>query len=512
MSDDNKSSLAEQALAGNQIENEIDDFAFLEEDDNVTEEPTSVGGDVTKSFFTMAIDPIKGEDEEEYHATVSLPLLRLPISQLQDLTDVDLISKTNQSALQLGQIYEQYLSSGVQNAQNYLDEKRMMEGDWQQGLVKGERLLRASLSQALLEGKKSSMTGLGAITAMDIVSGVKGYGNLYVHSCGFKLRAKRPHLRDIANLFRRIGTDKRAVGLATGGVGYSADAVYLYEHLLTFLNEHIVSTNIEGYTPSWLPQILTPEGMDEILLGLAGMMHQKGFKYARACVGNLEKCTHVERGILDITECTWFDNSRLTDAHRDHQAKAGRIKLEDVKKYQSDIELLKSEKQVSDNVTVIYKKANMEDIATCGNLWIQGITDSIKKAFAQDPSYNERVGYLNNQMDITAITAYVPYIDKLIMMIDGDEVIVEDMDAIRKTLENQVGTNDELLGKVVQGVLEFQAANQIVVWGTPNYTCPECGKAQVSDNHGAFGTIIPHGVKETFMSLGGRWLSKQSTQ
>lgn len=470
--------------------------------------PVSVKEDVTTNYFTMRVDPIKsveGEDDKT-ELEVSLPLLRLPVEQLENITNIDNISTTDNRTKEILTVVGNFLADNLPSAQAWISEDTMKEGDWHQGLLSETgRSLHFGLINAKLGDKKGNLSVTQARTAMDLVSGLSGYGGTPVYSGLFIVRLKRPTLGAVANLFRRIATDKRVVGLSTSGAGYSCESVYLDQHLIRFVADHIASANIKDYSPEILPSILTDNALDELLVSLLAMMHQKGFKYARACVGSIEKCTHVERGTIDIAESHWVDNKKFSDEQKAFIHARKEVSLKELKDQQSKFVLKERHQRINDQIDIVCKMAYLDDKIAAGERWIKEISESIDNAFQQSPSQAERIAYLNEQMDISNIAIYVPFIDELHTIIDDEVNIIKDQDAIRKALVDQVGVNNELLGKIANAILKFQALNQISVWGTPNYTCPNCSKEQITENHGAFGSIIPHGVKETFLSLGKRW-------
>lgn len=495
-------------------DNNVNDFDFLSDvnTNGFTEEKNKEldsKEDTTTNYFTVRVDPIKSVDtgDSVEGLEVSLPLLRLPVNQLEDITNLDNISGTDARTKEILTVVGSFLADNLPSTQAWISEDVMKDGDWHQGLLNSEtgRSLHFALINAKLGDKTDNLSVTQARTAMDLVSGLSGYGGTPVYSGLFIVRLKRPTLGAVANLFRRISTDKRVVGLSTSGAGYSCESVYLDQHLIRFVADHIASANIKDYSPEMLPGILTDNALDELLISLLAMMHQKGFKYARACVGSIEKCTHVERGTIGIAESHWVDNKKFTDEQKEFIHARKEVSLKDLKAQQGNFILKERHQRIDDQIDIVCKMAYMDDKIAAGERWIKEISDNIDSAFQQSPSQAERIDYLNEQMDISNIAMYVPFIEELHTIINDETNIIKDQDAIRRALVDQVGVNNELLGKIGNAILRFQALNQISVWGTPNYTCPSCSKVQVTDNHGAFGSIIPHGVKETFLSLGKRW-------
>lgn len=483
------------------LKEETEDKGEMAEDSQVTEQP--------QVSVSMRYDPIKEIiTDRKLILEHTLPFAMTPFSDARSRESGLLAGNEDARALWSKVITAMY-EEGFVTEQVVLDEDRMKEGDWHQGLnINNEQFRRPAVFVENIGSKTSDNKAVDSDNAgylLDEAEGNAGVATVRCFSMGVSFRIRRLPLTKMATLFNRIATDKRVIGINTAGSGYSAESTYLDENLLTLVKSVILDANIEKFKMSMLDEILTDQGLDELLLGIASLMYQKGFDFSRACIKEAEKCTHVDQGLIDILDSIWVDNALMSEQQIKHWTKAEKHKLSDIKEYQAGFVYRYEEEFVSDRVKVTYQEPLLKNKISSGKKWIETIYAGLTEAFFSEPSQNERAMYLNEQMSMAIIGAYVPFIKQIEIFDTNKEEsrIVTNQEAIRNSLIARVGQGDGLINKITRGVLKFQAYNRVTVFGTLNYICPSCGTLQ-SDNHGAFGGVIPYNPRVTFMNLGVR--------
>lgn len=483
-----------------------DEFAFLED----TESAAGQGAEqetpeITKTLqVNLRHDPIKEViDGLTLNVNYTLPLSNILISEGES-TEKGSIAGDEKQRLMWSTVISDIVNNGWVNEQSTLSKERMETGEWHQGLLQDGDVLRrpASLIKGLGDRKTTIIDSDFADALLDDAEESATTATVRCYSMGVAFRIKKLPLTKLSTLFNRIATDKRVIGVETAGAGYSAESTYLDENLVTLVKSLIINANIEKFKIATLDEILTDQGLDELLIGIAALMYQDGFEFSRACVKNPEACTHVTQGKLDILDSIWVDNNLLSDEQRKYWGKPVHT-LAEVKAYRDGFAYHDETLKIGKRMVITYADCLLKDKISSGKQWISRIYNSLTDAFEMEPSSEERKTYLRDQMNVAIVGAYVPYI-KSIEIFDKDleeSKVIESQEAIREALLRRVGVNDELIGKVIEGALKFQSTNRLTAFGPLNYECPQCGTPQ-SSHHGAFGTIIPYNPRITFMNLG----------
>jgi hypothetical protein len=484
------------------------DMEFLDEgDDNTEEEHTTQ----RENHFTLRSeqhDPIRPKDDN-FDRSSALPLLDRHIDDMTDteISDPKDFAGTKEEVGEWADVSQLYFASEMGNDQPFIvTRERMSNGDFRQVLATpdGAVVLPVNLRNPKVASTQSTLSHKEAASALDEATDLCSTVLVNVLSCGFSLIMNRPKLMPIARLFNKIATDKRVVGLSTGGIGYNNQSAYFDKHLLDFIKSHTVKTNIEKFKVDNLEEVLTDQGMDEILLALSAVTHQKGFDFSRACTADPTKCVHVEEGKIDIADSIWVDNALFSDEQVEYWASSNRQsrKLKQVQEYQQRFALRDEEFWASDRIKIVCEFPSVKERLRQADDWLQDMQRSIQNAFASEPSERERYNYLMEQQDMAMVSNYVSYIKEVQIYNEdkSDFSTITDKTAIRDHLDGYIGVNETLVNNVTKGIYTFQSKNRLVFFGTPNYDCPKCGGAQ-SDGSGPYGIIIPHGVKQTFTNL-----------
>jgi hypothetical protein len=312
-------------------------------------------------------------------------------------------------------------------------------------------------------------------------------------------------------LNKRLADLKAEAGRNTYGLAFSNSVVYTATILFDFALSKIYTTTLKDYDIAKLGDIIRPQDLPLMLVGLVGAQYPTGFQYHRACIDNPEKCNYVAKAVLDVSKLLWVDNSGLTDWQKTHMANTTpNVKtLESVKQYQE--EMLRIQDQVIDiESTVGYKlkitltTPTMTEWMNAGDKWISEIGDIVEQSLTLDNDDEEkrtkagkdRKRYVQTLAQASYMRQYSHWVKSI--QIGSNEIT--DTDTIAQQLVT-LSSDDMIRESFLSQTVKYISSTAICIFGIPTFSCPNCGAEQSKDLELTHPSIIPLDVIQLFFDL-----------
>lgn len=385
--------------------------------------------------------------------------------------------------------------------------------DWQQGIQVDNVLL--NLISPRINNPSAGHSLVGDV-ALQQFSAALGRGRTYWHPLpvtGIWCCIKEPTLTADINLLEIIADEKWRLGTITGGTAWSQVSTYTIKHVAAFLLRHIVDSNLKGWTPELLIDLIALPDLTNLARGMLAARHANGYKFTRPCTYNPDKCTAVTTKRVDFRKMLLIDNNMLSQKQKKQIAGYSKaMTVEDVAAYRKEFNWDDNETVINDRLSFINKVPTINEFIISGDDWIQNIVTMSENVLSEDKG-RARDGYIMRQAKATSCVQYSAWIKEIRVYSEQSEVedderpyrAIDKMEAINETLATNAGY-EEVTTAVEEGTLMFIANTTLSVFGVPNHTCEQCGNKQIQthiDENGKLieTPVVPLDIIQLFMSL-----------
>ncbi len=497
---------SEDKVSGNNEEDvptiDINDILAPEEADN-TESPESpetkeeehstirtssvVGVEVSEAYF--------GEDELASPEEIMLPsrdindikniLADLPNIDLSDSDEIREWGAILQGSMDketMRSVYKKAFENSNRNFKQYVE-------------FNGKKL--AGAKPRIKEDSNKVFKGNRAIVSLMSYLGRGIHYQIPLWNTGIWITFTAPAETEILELHRQLISDKIEMGRYTYGIALSNAISYTVDRLVDFAISHIHSTSLKLTEDDnvTLKEIIVAQDISSLLWGMACAMYPNGFKYSRACVDNPEKCNYVAKDIIKVGKLQYTDNNLLNDFQKAHMSdrQANSKNLESVKRYKEEHAkfINKSVSIKTDGnkeIKFTFNPPTVAEYIEAGYKWINSMVEMIENSVVVPEDDVERNKYIQENSKATSMRQYTHWVKEIEF---GDNVI-NDKETIESSL-NHLSKDAVLSNNFIKEVINYIEESTVSIIGIPNYTCPQCDKAQYESelNYPIFKEIIP---------------------
>jgi len=370
-------------------------------------------------------------------------------------------------------------SQGVETKEGELSSISAFKFKKSEGEIKGEA--------ALL--KVSKLLGLG-----DII-------NIPLPHSGIWVTIKPPTEKDLIDFYNTIFREKIILGRATSGLTLTNFSVYINNRLFDFILKHIHSVNYGDMPKEELKNYLLIHDFPILAWGFACSMYPNGFDFQRACVNDIETCSHVAKALINMTKLLWVDNSSLTESQKQilSEFRPNKLTLDNYRKFIAEHSRVTSSTLVLKNdIKLKLKVPTFNEYATDGLAWVNKINTAIESVIIEEGSDEEaKTEILNQYVKASILRQFNHFVD----YIEVDDNTVQDRDTINSILE-AFSAEDDIRGEVTKGILQYKSDTTLALIGIPDYECPSCGFNQNKEPvNPKFVNVIPIDVMNVFYTL-----------
>lgn len=373
--------------------------------------------------------------------------------------------------------------------------------DWAQHVEVEGMKLRAGKPGIAKSAQGNVLIGQQAISRITALTSAGTIVKVPLWHSGIWISIKAPQLSAWVELEKRVALEKVLAGRNTRGLVFSNDSVFMVNHIVDFVLNHVFDSTLQNWTADLLRKVIRSPDLGFLVTGMALTVFPEGHPYSQPCTKDASVCQHVAEGIINLSKVMWVDRQSLTEKQRKHMLKRDKSHtLEEIELYQSEwLETKMQTRAINDSLKVVFKVPSLEEQIEMGTAWIGRIEEATESAFGANLRGQQREAYIAEQTEATRIGLYVHWIDKFIITDGDDEQIVEDRDTIEEVALTLSGSPD-VADTVIKGVGEFINVRTISCIGIPNYECPNCKGWHLTEE-GPMKSIIPIDAVATFFTL-----------
>lgn len=389
-----------------------------------------------------------------------------------------------------------YQTPGGLYQDRFLDEtSRFKQGvETKEGELKTISSLKMKQADGELKGamavlKVSKALGLGDVLSIPLP-----------HS-GIWVTIKPPAEKDLIDFYNGIFKEKIAIGRSTLGLTLTNFSVYVNMKLFDFIMKHVHNTNNKDITKNDLDKYVLIHDFPILAWGFAATIYPNGFDYQRACVNNVEQCTHAVKAVLNMCKLLWVDNNSLTEAQKLIMAenRPNTLTAEHYRKFIAEhVRVSSTEFKVNDSIKFKLRIPTFAEYTADGLTWVNKINSAIDSFIVEEGDEAEaKTQLLDQYVRSSILRQFSHFVD----YIEIDENIITDRPTINEVLE-VFSADDTLRSNITNKILEFKSNTTIGLVGIPDYKCPNCGFPQNDENVAEHMiSVIPLDVMNLFFTL-----------
>lgn len=342
------------------------------------------------------------------------------------------------------------------------------------------------------------LTGIKAVSQMQRALGQGSFLNFPCWASGVWLTLRAPTTFELADYYDAVSEEIIDLGKQTGGATLGNTSVYLAKYLIDLVEKLVHKCSIKGYSSAnvKLRDILVVDDLQTLAWALGVCMYPNGYPFEEPCMVDVEKCTHVYTTLLNISKMYFVDRGRLTNWQVEFMSnKTIERSLDEIKKYQSESNWLRSESIDYPGFKILIKTPTISEYIDAGYRWIANLEQSIRNTLSNisDARLNTLV---MERAGLTLLRGYSHYVKSFIY--DNGSVVNNKKDI--DDVINSLCSSPEIVDKFTDDIKEHIAKSTINMIAIPRHKCPNCGKdTHVDDQTHPY--LIPVDGLQLFFAL-----------
>lgn len=326
-----------------------------------------------------------------------------------------------------------------------------------------------------------------------------------LYHSGFWVLLKTPASSAVLTLHEKIVSEKANIGRSVEGLPFSNSMSFTIASIMDFIEDNLYESSFAIPPDKKLRDYVLVNDIPSLVWGMAAAIYPHGFIYERACITDVEKCTHHVKAVLDMSKVFWVDTTKLTEAQKVHMTstRRGSMTLEQVQAYQNAFSMNSGvQKIVEDGPTdtptlaVELKNPTIAAHLDAGYRWISQTEEAYGNSLKLD--VDKREAFLLKILNSQALRTYSHYVSAVIVE-DNRIVEQDDLDNILNTVSEE----PLISSKILEAVSEYRQNSTIAFIAIPTYICPSCGGDQISKDQNSKipPELIPIDPIQTFFQL-----------
>lgn len=340
--------------------------------------------------------------------------------------------------------------------------------------------------------KVSKMLGLG-----DVV-------NVPLPHSGIWVTIKPPTEKDLIDFYNSIFREKIMLGRTTFGLTLTNFSVHINNRLFDFMLKHIHNVNYGDLPKGDLKNYVLIHDFPILAWGFAATMYPNGFDYQRACVADVEVCSHIAKAKLNVAKLLWVDNPSLSEVQKKilEEFRPNKLNLDSYRKFIGEhVRVSGSTFTTKNGMKIRLKVPTFNEYTTDGLAWISGINSAIENIILLESDNQDddaKTDMLNQYVKTSILRQFNHFVDYIDL---GDGETISDRDTINSVLE-AFSAQDDIRTEITENILKFKANTTLAAVGIPEYKCPNCGQAQnPNPPNENFVNVIPLDTMNLFFTL-----------
>lgn len=360
---------------------------------------------------------------------------------------------------------------------------------------------RLSINNIKFKKTEGELKGEIALLKVTKLLGLGDVFSVPLPHSGIWVTIKPPTEKDLIDFYNTLFREKIVLGRATSGLTLTNFSVYINNRLIDFILKHIYSVNYSDIPKEKLKDYILIHDLPILAWGFACTIYPNGFEYQRACVNDIENCTYITKGIINLIKLLWIDNFALTEAQKKifSEYRPNKLTVESYKTYIAEHnKVISSFITLKNDIKIKLRVPTLSEYISDGMNWINMINNSVESViFNNENSEEEKEALLNQYIRSSILRQVSHFVD----YIEVDENPITDRDTINQVLE-AFSIDDEIREELTNKILAFKSDTTIALIGIPEYKCPNCQKEQNEDSiNDRFSNVIPLDVMNVFFTL-----------
>lgn len=197
----------------------------------------------------------------------------------------------------------------------------------------------------------------------------------------------------------------------------------------------------------------------------------------------------------------WVDNSALTQVQKDilYESRPKKLTAESYRKFISEHTRTKSQEVLLKNGMKLFLKIpTVAEHTSDGLGWVNKINTAIDNILViEDDDGKAKTEMLQQYVSSSVLRQFSHFID----YIDVDESVITDRESLHAVLE-LMSADDDIRKEITDAILKFTSQTTVALVGIPEFSCPGCGKAQMTEPiNERLSSVIPLDVMMLFFTL-----------
>lgn len=353
----------------------------------------------------------------------------------------------------------------------YTDRLSDPASKFEQGFTDNNKEL-STISDFKLKNVDGEIKGEFALLKVAKFLGLGDIVRIPLPHSGIWITVKPPTEKDLIDFYNNLYREKVVLGRSTSGLTLSNFSVYINNALIDFILDHVHSINYSDIKISELKKFISIHDLPILVWGFAASLYPNGFDYKRACVADVDKCSHISAGKINVSKLLWIDNSSLTDAQKLilSEFRPNRLTMDSYTKYKAE-----HARSVSGSFTTAaglkftLDIPSIDDYVTSGLAWVNTINAKVESVALDDKDPKYKQSLLEQYIKTTLLKQYCHFVKE----IEIDDNTITDRETIDNILEMLSG-DDITRTFVLTEINKYISKTTVAVIGIPEYECPAC--------------------------------------
>lgn len=460
---------------------------------------------------------------------------------IQSLNNADLLKMRtdNITACERNEVPEEQIQNNMDRITEIETVTHMVDDQWEaffdspdlaQGTVDEDgNILRSTTLSVETRTTGGILSGDDAVRYVGGVSKIGTDTIAYMWASGIILKLSPFTESEILSLNARLAKVQVDLGGKTGGDVFSGDDVYMVSHIVDAILEHVIDSNLVGWTPAKLRRQILVTDLPSLLAMALKTIYPGGYPISLVCNEPTGECkytlsttpmdqaeqvnaAYATDRLLDFMKTIQIKTSRLTPKALAHLADPNdRKKVDQHKAYRDEVILQDDTTYVLSNESDIEVRAHwrvptVEEYITASSQWVSDIQAMVTEALEIRRGENdpETIALRNQKLEHYATTLTIAksaaWYERIVVKApDADPVTIKDAKAIGKILQ-RYASRQAFSTQTAAALTKFKARAAVAMTGIPSYSCPECGHEQGSGNED-HPTFIPLNLTAYFFVI-----------
>ncbi len=396
-------------------------------------------------------------------------------------------------------------------------------GGWSSQIkhTSGRALQIGQRNNATLTGKE--LKGDDASLWVSSALGSGGKRLVPLPATGITVLLSPPSIMDLANTATRLVELRDEFGVEQKTFAFGNSSVYLRDHLVDFVLEHISDASLEDRSINNLRKTILLADYPTLLAGFASTMWPDKYPIVVPCTNELDKCDHIITGDINLREMVIYDDASLTDEQKATLLDVRRrLSNEEVKAYQAKHtrghthEFTLGDEDMDDvSIRITLERPSLHTHIEMGRQWVAAVNRVVREQ-SEGRSEQDKELIRNIVRTRTIAREHGHHVSKItIIDAEGNEGYITGRGEISKSLDTLSG-RDGYLAKFMEELNKYLIDTTISVVGLPAIECPKCKKRlKGSDEPYIFNgnvptkDFLPLDVETIFFSLALQKISRE---